>query len=312
MPRLIDDIRCAGRLQMPHFVHPSCEARWAAHATRLAGILREEIPVILIDNVAEYFFEASDQEHWDIRKHFPNLAPPFPVFWMEHRFARKIHSKECGDTDLSAIAPGARVGMLFLGAPPENVTGEGIPASTRWVLVIEMFIDYGLALDGEIQGPHGSICMAIDEHGAAIERPYMQSYVDSSDEFMQHLMRSVMGWTHPALLAISFLHCRNVSMMDHAVPARLAKRYRERHKGLKPTAYKTLVIEPLKAVLRTEGRAGAVGIQKAIHICRGHFRDYREGRGLFGRIHQLVWMPSTVRGGGATDKPPAREMEIKV
>jgi hypothetical protein len=37
------------------------------------------------------------------------------------------------------------------------------------------------------------------------------------------------------------------------------------------------VIEPLRQILRTQGRAHEHGIAKAMHICRGHLRDYREG-----------------------------------
>jgi hypothetical protein len=48
-----------------------------------------------------------------------------------------------------------------------------------------------------------------------------------------------------------------------------------------------------------------------MHICRGHFRDYREGKGLFGKYKQLVWTPMTVRGTRGKDAP-AREIEIKV
>jgi hypothetical protein len=33
-----------------------------------------------------------------------------------------------------------------------------------------------------------------------------------------------------------------------------------------------------------------------MHICRARFRDYREGRGLFGKDHQLVRTSRIVRG----------------
>ena len=70
-------------------------------------------------------------------------------------------------------------------------------------------------------------------------------------------------------------------------------------------------IEPLKAILRTEGRSDQVGVQKALHICRGHFRDYREGAGLFGKYHGVFWTPQIVRGTKGTSAPP-REIKIKV
>ena len=50
-----------------------------------------------------------------------------------------------------------------------------------------------------------------------------------------------------------------------------------------------------------------------MHICRGHFRDYREGKGLFGKYHKLVWTPATVRGTKKREGDvQEREIEIKV
>jgi hypothetical protein len=135
------------------------------------------------------------------------------------------------------------------------------------------------------------------------------------DESVSEVMKNIMAWYNPALLAISFLHCKNVQLVDHAVDRKLAKRYRERHGGTAPTGYKTLVIEPLKAILRGEGRAHEHGLAKAMHICCGHFKDYREGRGLFGKYKQLVWRPSVVRGTKRGTKgrgAPPREIEVKV
>ena len=48
-----------------------------------------------------------------------------------------------------------------------------------------------------------------------------------------------------------------------------------------------------------------------MHICRGHFADYREGRGLFGKYKVQVWMPATVRGTRGKSAPE-REIEVKV
>ena len=47
---------------------------------------------------------------------------------------------------------------------------------------------------------------------------------------------------------------------------------------------------------------------RAMHICREHFKDYRQGKGLFGRYHQLVWQPAIVRG----EPPTPREYEVKL
>jgi hypothetical protein len=307
MSRLIDELRAPGaRLAKPSFVPPPKIDAWETMAKHLHKLIMwPELPVLLIDNVSRYFYE-SEQEYWDLRRDFPNLAPPYPAFWCEHRIVKTIHSKECGDTDVSALIPHGRIGMLIHAVDPADCQGEGIPDDARWILWCELFVDYGIR-GVTATGPHGSVFMAIDAEGKIIDRPYMQSLAEECDA---DIMRNYITWFHPALLAVSFLHCKNVTLIDNKPDAPLAKKYNARH-GVRPCTFKTLVIEPLKKILRTEGRAGEVGVQKALHICRGHFRDYREGRGLFGKYHQLVWMPSIVRGSKG-EKAPPREIEVKI
>jgi hypothetical protein len=309
MPRLIDDIRNAGRLGMPWYVAEEHIDAWRRHTHRVLGVLQDPtIPVICIDNVAEYLYAGTDQEEWRLDRDFPNLAPPFQIFWCEHRMVRMIRSKTKGDTDVTKILPqGGRVGHLFVALEQGEFKGEGIPDEAKWVFWCEIFADYhkqGIAADGS----HGSIFMCIDAEGRLLERPWMQTFCDRvHNEMVKH----VMAWLNPSLLAISFMHCKNVTMVDNPVPPKLARRYQERHPGARLTPHKALVIEPLKQILRTQGRSGEVGLAKAMHICRGHFRDYRQGAGLFGKYNQLVWTPSVIRGTkGKT--APAREIEVKL
>jgi hypothetical protein len=307
MPRLIDDLRAkSARIAKPHFVPPDKVDAWQDMAKRTHETLMwPELPVLLIDNVSEYFY-TSEQEYWDLRDDFPNLAPPYPVFWAECKMAKRIHSKQCGDTNVGALVPHGRLGALIHGLNPSEVNGEGIPENVRWILWCELFIDYGRR-GVTADGPHGSTFLCVDAEGVIIEKPWMQSLADQSDA---GIMRSYMTFFNPVFLAMSFLHCRNVTIVENEVPPKVAKKYRART-GVQPTRYKTLIIEPLKKILRTEGRSDTVGVQKAMHICRGHFKDYREGRGLFGKYHQLVWQPSIVRGTKGKSAPP-REIEVKL
>jgi hypothetical protein len=311
MPRLIDELRAKTcRLKMPWFVREDKVDEWQATARRLQRMLdNPEMPVLLIDNVAEYYYFQSEQEYWSLDRDFPNLAPPYQSWWCEHRIM-DIHSKECGDSDIKSMVPHGRVGMLFVAIDRERdtVKAEHLPDS-RWVLWCEVYMDYGLHRGVTAEGPSGSTFFCIDGEGRLVDRPWMQSWADDSERSAD-AMRSYMTLFNPALLAVSFLHCKNVTLIDNKPDAPLAKKYKLRH-GIAPCSWKTLVIEPLKSILRNEGRSGEVGVQKALHICRGHFRDYREGRGLFGKYHQLVWMPSIVRGSKG-EKAPPREIEIKI
>jgi hypothetical protein len=309
MPRLIDDLRADRRIGMPWFIAPHLEAEWQKHTRQVLDLLSEpQLPVLLLDNVADYLYTGSDQEHWDLRDDFPNLAPPYPQFWAEHRMPTKIHSREKGDTDVTRFVQHGRIGALITAVDPKQARIEGpVPENVRWILWCELFVDYGDRAMG-IQGSHGAVFFAIDSEGVLVDRPWMQSFTGGqhADE-----MRSYISWFNPTLLAISFLHCKNVTVVDNRVPVPLAKKYRARHGGASPCSYKTLVIEPLKKILRSEGQSDRVGVQKALHICRGHFKDYREGRGLFGKYHQLVWQPSIVRGSKGKSAPP-REIQVKI
>jgi hypothetical protein len=228
---------------------------------------------------------------------------------MEYRMPQRIVSDSYGVTDLTdTLGKDARNGLLLFGMKREQVVAEGMPDETHWILVGEVFSDYGRGRD--IEGPHGTFFIPVDEQGRAITPPGMMAFCDD-DERAKDQMLNVMTLFNPALLAISFLHCKNVALEDHTVDRPLAKKHRLKY-GREPVAYKTLVIEPLKQILRTEGRSDEHGVAKAMHICRGHFADYRNGRGLFGKYKQMVWIPQVLRGGQKGDKAAPREMEIKV
>jgi hypothetical protein len=311
MPRLIDTIRKDRAFQMPVWVAPEFENAWARQCQNLMPLIENpDLPILLIDNVSDYYYFGSDQEHWDLVKDFPNLAPPWPAFWAEHRLATKIHSKERGDTDLTHLMGQAKgkIGALVHALDPARITGEGeLPPGTRWILWCELFIEYGVHKDDRPTGPHGSVFFCVDADGHCVGKPWMQGFSSNEDVAV---MKGLMTFFHPTLLAVSFLHCKNVVIEDQAVPKPLAKKYHAKT-GHWPTRYKTLIIEPLKQILKHEGHSDRVGAAKAMHICRGHFRDYREGRGLFGKYKQLVWTPSVIRGTKGKHAAP-REVEVRI
>lgn len=307
MPRLIDDIRAARQLEAPFWLNPMKEHLWRNHAAQIMRTLRHQIPVLLIDNVAEYYMSGTDQEYWDLKEHFPNIAPPFPIFWTEHRVPREIHSREFGTTQMTGndgCGIKARTGILWMAA--EEFKGEDIPENTKWILAAEVFTDYDFR-GHNIEGPAGTWFFCIDAQGVIVDRPELHAYVEPR---WHEALSNFVPWLHPALLAVSFMHCKNVKLIDNEQPKPLAKKYHART-GVWPAPWHTLEIEPLKQILRTQGRSDETGLAKAMHICRGHFRDYRQGAGLFGKYKQLVWTPSTVRGTVGKAAPP-REIRIKV
>lgn len=100
----------------------------------------------------------------------------------------------------------------------------------------------------------------------------------------------------PVGMALSFMHCKNVSVQE-VEPDRDVNRERKKA-GLKPfVRFHTINIEPMKKVLRTEGQVETNGLKHALHICRGHFATYTDnfmGRPLDKPM--TVWRPAHVRG----------------
>ena len=201
MPRLIDDIRTAGRCAKPWFVS-RLQLQWLKHSLQLTEFLADPMPIIVADKLAASYF-ASEQERWALDRDFGDLTPAHDLFWIEYKLPRVIHSRECGDTNVARYVKNGRVGILFLAPPVANVKGEGIPAEAAWILTAEIFVDYG---EGRpIQGPHGTWFLTIDAEGKVLDRPLMQGYHDPSQN---EILKSFVSWLHPALLAIPFLRAR--------------------------------------------------------------------------------------------------------
>lgn len=98
----------------------------------------------------------------------------------------------------------------------------------------------------------------------------------------------------PCLLALSFAHCKNVVMVDEQAP-RQQRRAAERE-GKPLTIYKTLRIAPIETAIQHRGTKGQSGVKLRMHIRRGGFRDYRQGKGLFGKLHGLYWWEPAIVG----------------
>jgi len=88
---------------------------------------------------------------------------------------------------------------LITRAARADARGEGIPPETAWILWCELFVYY--ELNGQIQGPHGSVFFALDAGGRILQPPSMQSF---AREDQTPLLKSLMDFFWPMLLAISF------------------------------------------------------------------------------------------------------------
>jgi hypothetical protein len=99
----------------------------------------------------------------------------------------------------------------------------------------------------------------------------------------------------PALLTISFLHCKNVEIHAIIPPEKLSKRHHKKH-GRDLVRYHVLDIKPLRRLLDRHRAGSKEDLRRALHICRGHFKTFTPDAPLWGRHIGTYWWAPHVRG----------------
>jgi hypothetical protein len=108
-------------------------------------------------------------------------------------------------------------------------------------------------------------------------------------QFALEMSTNINTYMNPALLAVCFTHCRNVEIIS-AQANRAERRRMQRHGKAGGVTWRLLDIHPMRKIPDGARRDGAESsLSRALHICRGHFKDYRDGRGLFGKYQGLYW-----------------------
>lgn len=246
----------------------------------------DQAEIIHIQNVADYWFEVFDDRDPENKTLFPNLAPPFPMFWMEYSMPQMFRAEGRIDKNPNA---GTKYGYLFSSQlAPEN------PWNVKWSIEVLLFCKDKIYSSGKITQPVGWR-MGVDESGKLGtlngEEAFETAFVTATGTRLE--AEAFYMLFAPALLAVSFLHCKNVDLIPRE-PKIGNRKQRNRHAAR--VKYHVLQIEPMKRILRKEGKAEETGLKHALHICRGHFKDFSKGKGLFGKYQGMFWWDSQVRG----------------
>jgi hypothetical protein len=162
----------------------------------------------------------------------------------------------------------------------------------RWLVKCNSFMQP--RRHGPVYGPLGDQTLFIDQKGVVLEENSRVNLHYLTDEGWCRDGGGISTMWFSGLLAISFLHCKNVTIQREEIPVALRKRQAERGRTWTAT-FKTLEITPLKAVLERAASENHAGLKRALHICRGHFANYEE-RGLFGKYPGRFWIPQHMRG----------------
>lgn len=241
-----------------------------------------------VSDVLRMFWESPKDEFPYSWAEIPNAAPPFQSYFM---FGSMPSVCVAGGTKLTGHG-GKQIGALFYCKKRE---------SGGWIVNVVMvggrnpvWQPFGLAFRVKSDG-----LIDVFENGNrfAVYGPRdMASEARKMGLSEQQVVESVSGVAYPFVLATSILHCKNVSARRVNVPTRLAAA--QAKKGRPSYTYSVLDIAPLRRMLSTaEGTPiGGGSMMRALHVCRGHFKDYRDGQGLFGKHRDIYWWEQSIRG----------------
>jgi len=258
--------------------------------------------VILANNVSEYYFMGNPQEVWT-HDDFPNIAPPFEHMWFEW----DVRGLSNSEGKIIRMGDGYRCGMMVGAISREGLMEQTLEAAAKrgfipetkpkWVCFGEGFV--------RIECKAVKVCNLIwcvgedggfigfGDKGQFIVSPAREEVMTAPDRDM--LIARMVMMTHIPFLAMSFMHCKNVELeKGPAIPVALQKARAKKGKH-QLFRYKTLIVEPIRKMVEEHVGGDISMTRKALHICRGHFKDYRQ-RGLFGKVRGTFWWGMQTRG----------------
>jgi|GEM_PF-1762323 len=265
---------------------------------------------IRADNVYTYMVE-DKKDFASLIDHLPVVIPPFETTWIEFDMTEQNQRVTAGyllvrerigeDTVLHLPKRVVQSGAVWAvyaqafmrGGSVETILSDG---STTLIHLEDGKAPFSFLLslraDGTIIGDQSGILVSFAPQYEATLRAKHLFEISSITE------REVFS---VALFGLSLLNCKNVSLEE--VQPSLVRKHRNRH-SQPAVSYHVLKIKPM--VVHRHGSGDWVGgSSPSLHIRRGHFKDYRKGAGLFGKIHGIYWWESEVvgrRSSGIIDK----------
>ena len=286
--------------------------------SKVTGALLAGAPVIVGDNVSEFYYAQSDKEHWEIKTDFPLLIPPFKRFWVEWCQPSLIRSKVYGITKPESSSFTLTGTLVTVGTPTEMTAEWGVFPSQRddysklasgadWLWrfqPVAMLSGQVAALFGhsEIFGvPAADYWFATNTAGAVINfvcTTTSNATAINGGSYVELVGKEAPVFTHPALLTMTFLNLRNgtITPAELRAPPKFARNYAKR-KGRELVRFHTVVVDPSRTSKPMLPGAGT-GRQMPLSLVRGHIVTYLDepGRRLFGKYSGTFMIPPHTRG----------------
>jgi hypothetical protein len=253
----------------------------------------------------------------------------FDAFWTDLKCLVPPHKRFFVEWEKPLIPSAKRMGMLFIACQPDvaeemarTIIGDGArttPAKIaefrqnircRWIYLTMDFLEFAHKNDGEhisgLRGPFHIGAISIAEDGALLN--FWMSHASAhipKDESMQVAAASLVGWT-----TLAMMNCANIAMAEHKAPDAFQKA--RARSGKKPlVSYHTVRVDLDKTPrsIAAESLPGD-GSTPRRHKKRGHMKDYRGGKGLFGR-YKGVWYWGPMLAGSEEEGVIVSDYEVK-
>lgn len=121
-----------------------------------------------------------------------------------------------------------------------------------------------------------------------------------SEQVRQQIYYNSLRLASVVIHTISLLNCSNVRLVETGKTNSDIGRKRRDHDRLAMIRHHELRVKVGSQILRVDGRSETGQALVPLHMVRGHFRDYSEGKGLFGKYkgekYNAVWVPPYARG----------------
>lgn len=313
--RLIDEIRMTKR------INPSWGGRtgnnvngdiiWKIYQDLYQESLEHAV-VVDCNNLREAAYDRVEKGNHAIdSEQYPDFRLPYPEMWFEYE-----------SDDPEGIIK--RVGVLARDVLLSRYTNRIIQSHTIKKMDEQghdKLYDLALFVKGvdtrtgkqHIIGPTFTLLIIADKDGVIQRSSYTcysqkSSYRGDVETSVNgdHIVRMVtrpIDWTQknklavakiiPALMAIQFMNCRNITQEVKDPPQTINERHRRQHPPL--VQYRVLRIDR-RAGKASNAPQGDPQTHNALHVCRGHFKRYTADKPLLGKHTGTYWWESHARG----------------
>lgn len=240
---------------------------------------------------------------------FSDIRKEMPPSWAAFVVGIKIDHDD-PDRDDDSVKGLDVIHEMVMHHTQKNLRAMDIDDDAHWLIEVTLFYQHS---GGAIVGPVGSELIPLDRLGVPLLNQFQISgslgmripVASPSTDIAQLLYHELFSLlVIPGLFGVSLMHCRNVEQVVHEPSPKEQKSARKKM-GRELQSYYVLAINPMsrRKVYVGEGGDGGNGgpglgdgDPRRFHIVRGHFKDFREGPGLFGQHHGIWWWDYFARG----------------